>query len=304
MFEKSKITVILTTYNSGKRLQRTLDSIFGQNGNGITFDLELIVVDDCSTDHTREILRRNGIEFYSTDRNSGGPNRGRNIGLEHATGDYICLIDHDDTWESDKLISQLKVARFYPIVSTAYTVMDTYAGQSAVVGTASNEVTIYSKNQAFLQRLIKSKSGQRACLSTLMLHGSLRHVRFEEHYGMVDYDWYLRLLEGHSSAELSRPLMTRYVNRENLSLNKDYRKKDYLFTMACLEQYEKSYPREVALARKRLNGSIARYFYLTGEMQAARMYFKKSYWDVKTAMYYFTSYYGNELVKKHFRVFG
>jgi glycosyltransferase involved in cell wall biosynthesis len=304
VFEKLRISVILTTYNSAKRLQRTLDSVVSQNGNGADFEIELIVVDDCSTDHTQALLKRNHLDFYTTERNSGGPNKGRNIGLEKATGTYICFLDHDDTWDSEKISSQIKVAQFYPVVSTAHRVVDMHAGQvlNGIQGYA--DVNIYQTNQAFLQRLIKSKSGQRACLSTLMIHHSLKHVRFEEHFGMVDYDWYLRLLENQSSAEITRPLMTRYVHGGNLSLNKDYRNKDYCFTLACLESYQTRYPREVALAKKRLNGSLARYFYLTGEMQAARSYFKKSYWDVKTAMYYFTSYYGNSLVKKHFRVFG
>jgi glycosyltransferase involved in cell wall biosynthesis len=304
VFEKPKISVILTTFNSAKRLQRTLDSVISQNGNGTDFDIELIVVDDCSTDHTQDLLRRNHIEFYTTGKNSGGPNKGRNIGLEKATGSYICLLDHDDTWEADKLSSQLKVAQFYPVVSTAYRTVDTYEGQVITGNNSTSELNIYQYNQAFLLRLIKCKRGQRAYLSTLMIHSSLKHIRFEEHFGVVDYDWYLRLLENQSSAEISRPLMTRYIHGGNLSLNKDYRNKDYCFTLACLESYESRYPREVALARKRLNGSIARYFYLTGEMQAARAYFKKSFWDVKTAMYYFTSYYGNDLIKKHFRVFG
>jgi hypothetical protein len=72
----------------------------------------------------------------------------------------------------------------------------------------------------------------------------------------------------------------------------------------CLETYEGQYPKEVAEAVKHLNGTRARFFYLTGEMAAARRYFRKSLWNVTTLLYYSTSFYGGGFVRKHFRVFG
>jgi glycosyltransferase involved in cell wall biosynthesis len=71
-----KVSVILTCYNSEKTLQRLLDSIFSQKSLGEEFNIEIIAVDDCSVDSTREILNRNNIEYLSTGSNSGGPNRG------------------------------------------------------------------------------------------------------------------------------------------------------------------------------------------------------------------------------------
>ena len=60
------------------------------------FDLELIVVDDCSSDDTINILQSNKINYLSTGKNSGGPNKGRNLALKQSTGDFICIADHDD----------------------------------------------------------------------------------------------------------------------------------------------------------------------------------------------------------------
>ena len=70
-----KVSVILTTYNSEGSLQATLDSVSNQTGQGTDFDIELIVVDDCSTDSTTSILHQNAIEYRSTSYNTGGPNR-------------------------------------------------------------------------------------------------------------------------------------------------------------------------------------------------------------------------------------
>lgn len=91
-----KVSVILTTYNSEKFVSKVIDSILNQKGVDELFQLELIVVDDCSQDKTREILKNYNLEFLTTGENSGGPNKGRNLGLKAATGDYICIADHDD----------------------------------------------------------------------------------------------------------------------------------------------------------------------------------------------------------------
>lgn len=305
MFTKPNISVILTTYNSGSRLQQTLDSIRGQNGTGEEFNVELIVIDDCSTDNTQEILWQNHVDFLSTKKNSGGPNKGRNMGLDRATGNFICLIDHDDIWHPDKTRLQLQVAKNVPIVSTAYMLADSVTNKSATYGVHKDAVAYYPKHQAFLYRLSKDKQGPKSYLSTLMINSALRHIRFEEHFGMVDYDWFLRLFENQATAEISAPLMIRRVNKHNLSINNNYRKNDYYYSLLCLESYEEQYPRHVRLGRKRLHGSRARYHYMTGQMRSARTYFKKSsFRNIKTLLYYCTSFYGSHFVTRHFRVFG
>jgi len=302
MIIKPTVSVILTTFNSAKTLQPTIDSIRSQQGAGIDFDLELIVIDDCSADRTRDILIQNQLDFHTTGKNTGGPNRGRNIGLDKACGDFICLIDHDDIWAPDKINNQLKVAQFYPVVSTASRVIDTFTGEEVLCGTGRDDLSIYPKNQAFLQRLSRTLKAQRVCLSSIMIQRQLRHIKFEEHFGYVDFDWYLRLLENQSSAEIARPLVTRYLYGSNLSQNRDFKKKDYLFTLAVLERYKQRYPREVKLAKKRLNSSLARSFSIRGEMSGVMQFLKKSSLDVKFALHYLDAFSGDHLIEKQIRV--
>lgn len=299
-----KVSVILPTFNSAGSLQNTLNSILGQTGSGTDFQLELIVIDDCSTDDTRRILAENGIAFLSTQHNSGGPNKGRNIGLDHATGDVICFIDHDDIWTPDKIQQQLKLARFYPIVTTGYSVVDSMRQQHVGISESVKGLYISPRNEMFLEKLTRRKHIHQPYPSTIMIHHDLRDVRFEEEFGMVDYDWQLRLFEGHEVARISTPLVTRNVSGGNLSLNQVYRKHDYQYSLKCLSSYAMRYPDEVAIARKRINGTLARYFYVIGEMAAARQYFKQSIWNLKTFLYYCTTYFGDDIVKKYFRVFG
>lgn len=299
-----KVSVILTTYNAAKTLQSTLNSIFSQTGLNSEFCFELIIVDDCSTDATQNILKRNNVNYFHTSINSGGPNKGRNTGLKNAKGDYICFIDHDDLWDPEKTRKQLKVIKNVPIVSSGYKLVNINTGKTINRYSDFEKVIYYEKNQTFLNKISRSKEGQQAYFSTLMIRKELKNILFEEHFGMVDYDWFLRLFENQESAELSECLMTRIVNGDNLSLNSDYRLKDYYYSMFILEKYRTKYKKQADLAMKRINGSRARYHYLVNEMDNARIYFRKSPFEIKTLAYFLTSYFGNQFVKNKFNVFG
>ncbi|MEI6683674.1 MAG: glycosyltransferase family 2 protein [Bacteroidota bacterium] len=302
-----RVSVILSTYNSEKTLQRALDSVLSQEGIHIDFEIELIVVDDCSTDRTREILEENKIGYVSTGENSGGPNRGRNIGLNRATGDFFCIMDHDDEWLPDKLVSQLAVSHLAPIISSGLTVIFRHRNRSAdnfnqPRGDAG--YNFYGKNVTFLTTLCRSTEGQASYIGSMLINSSLKHFRFEENFGKVDYDWGLKVFEGNCSVEVCRPLYKRYVEESNLSLNTGYRSVDFYFSLMILDGYSERYPAEARSGYKRLHGSRARFYYLTGNMKKARFYFARSGWNIKTLLYYLTTFAGSRFVRKTFTVFG
>jgi len=301
-----KVSVIITTFNSEKTISKTLASVLNQQGIGREFDLELIVVDDCSTDSTVDILRDSNINFYyTTSSNSGGPNRGRNIGLKNATGDYICFLDHDDTWARQKIFLQLQAVEIAPIITCGYNVIHSINGRRTVIAESETSFNVFSTNKTFLSILSKEKNrAQHAYLSTIMIHKNLKDHFFEERFGMLDFDWSLRLFENSSSVELKAVLVSRFVNGSNLSLDKEYRKRDYYYSLMCLEAYEKKYGREVAMAVRRINGSRARFHYVIGEMQEARKHLWKAMPGGKEVLYYLTTFFGSDWVKKHFVVFG
>ena len=137
-----------------------------------------------------------------------------------------------------------------------------------------------------------------------MYISELSDILFEEEYGMVDFDWILRLFHERESIEICDSLYVRKVDEHNLSLNKQYRNNDYLYSSKVIDSYRSKYPEQVDLASKRLNGSMARYYYLIGEMDQARTYFRSSQWSIKTMLYYLTTFVGSRIVKKYFNVFG
>src|SRR5690606_14350417 len=99
---------------------------------------------------------------------------------------------------------------------------------------------------------------------------------FEENFGMVDYDWGLRLFHNNDSIEVCESLYFRHVEQKNLSLNETYRIKDFYFSLMFIEQYLHLYPKEVKIAYKRIHGSRARYYYLNNNMKLARFYLLRS----------------------------
>lgn len=101
-----QVSVIVPTYNRASFLPRSLDSVFSQ-----TFDdFELIVVDDCSTDDTQDVIARFGgdprLKVIRHDRNMGQC-RAFNTGIGVARGEYVAFLDDDDAWLPGKLASQV-----------------------------------------------------------------------------------------------------------------------------------------------------------------------------------------------------
>jgi len=300
-----KISVILTTYNSEKFIQRTIDSIVNQEGSGSLFAIELIVVDDCSSDQTARLIKEKNIDLISTPKNSGGPNAGRNIGLGKVTGDFICIADHDDVLKPNKIKSLLSVSEIAPIITSGYTLIDTTNNKSIEkVRKTDKQYTFFKSNETFLKKLAKSQNCQQTYIGSLMYASAFKHIKFEEEYGAGDYDFGLELLEHNCSVEYTGSLYTRYVSGDNLSLAESYRINDYNKHLKTIEKYRAKYPKEVKTARYRINGNLARYYYLMGKMKLARKYFLKSGLSLKTILYFITTFVGSKYVKKKFNVFG
>ena len=106
------MSVVIPTYNRAGLLGRSIRSVLGQTYD----DLELIVVDDASSDNTAEVVLHLGderIRYIRRDRN-GGPAAARNTGITASTGKFMAFNDSDDEWFPDKLERQMKVFDIVP----------------------------------------------------------------------------------------------------------------------------------------------------------------------------------------------
>lgn len=101
------VSVIMPTYNCGKYILQSLDSVIAQT----VTDWEVQIVDDCSTDNTADVLKPYlkkypNIHYYVLPKN-GGPAVARTEALKRATGKYIAFLDSDDMWFPEKLEKQI-----------------------------------------------------------------------------------------------------------------------------------------------------------------------------------------------------
>ena len=298
------VSIILTTYNSAKSLPRLLKSILQQKGLHSEFTIEWLVVDDCSTDQTCAILEQFTIPYQQTKQNSGGPNKGRNIGLQQATGNFITIVDHDDEWHPTKLMRLLHCANKAPIVSSGYQLINTSKQTSQAIVNTSTDCILYATNQSFQQILSRSYKGQITYIGSLLFANTIAIPKFEEQHGKADWDWVAKLFHQQKSAEVGEVLYNRYVDGTNLSLNENYRKQELQHSLAFLQEQASEYPKLAKTGTLNAYGSMARYYYSVGKMKQAREYFTKSSGSWKNRLYYLTSYFGHQFVNKFVKVFG
>jgi glycosyltransferase involved in cell wall biosynthesis len=115
------ISVIVSTHNRRDLVKEAIDSVLGQEPS--TADLELVVVDDNSSDDTAEVVGRYPQAKYVRVK-EGTPAGTRNAGIAHATGTWLAFLDDDDAWLPQKVKSFVRAMKESPdarvIFSAAY----------------------------------------------------------------------------------------------------------------------------------------------------------------------------------------
>ncbi len=107
------VSVVVSTYNRQKKLARALLSAINQSLK----DIEIIVVDNASTDGTEELVRQfhdPRVRYIRHEANAGG-GAARNTGIRAAGAEYIALLDDDDQWSPQKLEKQIAKMRQAPV---------------------------------------------------------------------------------------------------------------------------------------------------------------------------------------------
>ena len=104
------VSAIIPVYNRERLVARAIDSALAQEGEPV----EVIVVDDGSTDGTAEVLRGYGERIQAVHQVNAGRSAARNAGLERARGEWVAFLDSDDAWDPQKVARQLRLHREDP----------------------------------------------------------------------------------------------------------------------------------------------------------------------------------------------
>lgn len=110
------LSIVIPLYNKEQSIVCTLDSVLAQTYT----DYEVIIVNDGSTDHSKEVvelwLAENscGCRFRLLSKSNGGVCSARNRGIHEAKGEYIAFLDGDDLWDKDYLAEQVRMIADFP----------------------------------------------------------------------------------------------------------------------------------------------------------------------------------------------
>jgi len=266
------ISVVITTYNRENLVVRALKSVLIQ-----TFkDFEVLVVDDGSTDNTRQVIQEIQKEdkrvVYVYQENKGWPSA-LNTGLSNAQGRYIAFLDSDDEWLPEKLEKQVKVLEELKNVG----LVSCCAFRIFPDGTKKLYKTpylgIFKKTK---WKLFWEKWGI-ISLSTVMVRKEvIEKVGFfdEKIKTGADIDFYLRCIKKFDFYFIHEPLISYYESEESLSKKYFWKKwiPEYEY---MLEKYREDFE-ECKKAKSRFLRNLGTCYVLNGDLNKAKKYLSEA----------------------------
>jgi len=273
------VSVIMKSYNHEKFIAECIESVLGQDFG----DFELIIVDDASTDGSRQIIdsyaaKDHRIQVIFHEVNKGISNT-VNDGIDAARGQFVAQIDSDDVWVADKLTKQLAVLeRDEDLIVWSNGEIINDSGRSA--GKSVNEWS----------RASSKKSGDiwQALLEGNYIFGSsvvykkqnLGNIRYDERLPYLnDYKFYLELARNYEFYYIAEPLALYRIHEHNTIAGYGAESenrlrlagKDYIsICEEALQQYEDEIGQET---KALMYGKMGTAFYALGEKRKGLHFF-------------------------------
>lgn len=204
---QNTISVVIPAYNSAGRIEATLESVLAQTAE----ILEIIVVNDGSTDNTSEVAENYSTLVRVIRQENAGPSAARNRGIAECKGDWIAFLDDDDLWHPDKLAQQLQIL-----------VVHSELDLLACAWTRSLPITPSGKTGLSHLSYVNLLTLNRFQTSTVVIRAStVANVgSFNPDLdGVEDWDYWLRVSKEHHIAVLDEPLVFYRDRPEGVSKN-------------------------------------------------------------------------------------
>jgi glycosyltransferase involved in cell wall biosynthesis len=183
------VSVIIAAYNSENTIIETIDSVLNQTLS----DLEIIIIDDGSTDKTCQHIQEiadSRVKIFPYQ--NGGVAKARNRGIAKAQGEYIAFLDHDDLWKPDKLKAQVSALEKSADVGVAYSwTINMYSEENPVRYVKSPSVYVEGNvySQILLYNFVGSGSNLLARKKAIESVGEFDPTPLSNE----DWDYYIRL---------------------------------------------------------------------------------------------------------------
>ncbi len=194
------VSVIISTYNRYELTKQALDSVFNQTYKNI----EIILIDDGSTDHTQELSNLGNIK-YLRQKHTGLPGQVRNIGSKSSNGEYIAFLDSDDIYKEQKIEKQINFFKNNPNILICHT-REIWQRNTKIISQSKQKHN--RQGDIFKDALVKCIIGP----STVMLK---RKLLFEIGIDMFnpvleiaeDYELWLRICNNYKIGYIDEPLI-------------------------------------------------------------------------------------------------
>lgn len=261
--EETLISVVIPTYNRKEKLPECIESVLSQSYKNI----EVIVVDDASTDGTEELftqLSDKRVRYLRYEKNQGACHA-RNYGASYARGEVLAFQDSDDTWHRDKLEKQ-----YAYLISCGADLC--FCGMNRV---AENGNRFYFPVHAFHgeRALEEFLAENRASTQTMLMHKYVwEKLRFDENIKRYqDWDFGIRAAEAFVCCYLTEALVESEVGADSISA----RVQSYPHLLHLYHKHKalyEQYPNSAVIMNRRLGMRVHR-----TDPQTASMHFKKSF---------------------------
>lgn len=209
--EKPLVSVVMPVYNGEKYIQKAVDSVLAQE-----VSLELIIIDDGSTDRTEEVLEKyknHGEIRCLKNKKNTGVSGSRNRGVKEARGTYVAFLDADDWWEKDKLKKQIAL-----LEETGCVLCSTGRELVQPDGRSAGKY-IPVKEKITYRELLKHNSIN--CSSVLVHRDVIVRFPMEHDDSHEDYITWLKILkEYHYAMGINEPLLKYRLSVGGKSRNK------------------------------------------------------------------------------------
>lgn len=211
----SLVSVVIPAHNSRSYIAPALDSILVQKHR----PLEILVVDDGSTDSTAQIVRAYAPEVRLIEQNQRGHPAARNVGIHAAAGEFLAFLDHDDLWSPDKLERQMSSFERNPALDLVF-------------GHIQNFFTpeMPMEERARLRVPLRPLPGLLQGAMLARRHSFDRVGLFSEERGTGDFlDWYGRAMLARMNIEmLPETVVYRRIHANNYQRTHKQQRREYL----------------------------------------------------------------------------
>ncbi len=203
--EQYDVSVIIPVYNGEKFLAEAVESVRRQNHQ----PLEIIIVDDGSTDSTAKIAAGFQGNVRYAYQSNGGPAAARNRGLRMAAGNVIAFLDVDDVWSENKLGLQLGYFEINPSLEIVLGLLQ----RMQLTGSEGVRYTFKEWEEPVMNMHLGSALFKRSVFETVGL--------FDESLGYCeDWDWFMRAKERHVPMLVHQNVVY-YYRRHNQNITND-----------------------------------------------------------------------------------